>query len=269
MSNFETLYRRMAHFACTFCILAAGIPAAQATPFLLTYNGVFNSQNALNLASDPSPAYFATPTPFTIRAWFDNSTPNLAPSSPPAPPPFAGFRAYAPSLVTIDIGGVAYMIDSIATNPASGVSVAIFDRNSFTPGHYGIGIIQDPVNDGAGIVGDFEGASPDFTVDALTSTVFTQYFGVGYASGVCTQGPPDACLQNAVTPLVLRGPGNQVYSLTLGNFDEDYPVIHDVPFPTILGPLNSAELTEVPEPATFALAGLALAGVLFASRRRV
>jgi hypothetical protein len=56
---------------------------AQAAPFELIYSGSFNTQNALNLASQSSPTYFTGYTPFTIHAWFDTSSPNLAPPSPP------------------------------------------------------------------------------------------------------------------------------------------------------------------------------------------
>ncbi|MFL6465938.1 MAG: hypothetical protein ACJ73N_16205 [Bryobacteraceae bacterium] len=114
---------------------------AQAAPFELIYSGSFNTQNALNLASQSNPTYFTEYTSFTLRAFFDTSSPNLAPPSPPLPPPFAGFRSYAPSLVTIDIGNQIYTVDSITTNATAGVAVAIFDRNAFFPGRYGIGIL--------------------------------------------------------------------------------------------------------------------------------
>src|ERR1700756_3106611 len=119
----------------------------QATSLELIYNGFFNSQNALNPASQSNPTFFTGSTSFTIRAWFDTDSPNLAPPSPPAPPPFAGFRAYSPSLVTIDIGAQAFVMENFTTNPTAGVTVAIFDQSSFTPGRYGIGILQQPPQD--------------------------------------------------------------------------------------------------------------------------
>lgn len=169
-------------------VLALAPTGAKAAQLELIYNGVFNSQDALNPASQSNPTYFSAATPFTINAWFDTSSPNLAPHSPPAPPPFAGFRAYAPSLATIAVGGKSYNIDTITTNPTAGITVAIFDQNSFTPGRYGVGILQEPPQDGAGIIGDFLGASPNFTAAAITPTAFTGYFGVGYGSGVCLKG---------------------------------------------------------------------------------
>ena len=173
------------HLLC----LATGVFAfaaghAQASPFELIYNGVFNNQDALNLASQSTPTFFTSPTPFTLRAFFDTSSPNLAPPSPPAPPPFAGFRAYSPSLATIDVSGQTYTIDNFNTNPIAGLTVAIFDQNSFNPGRYGIGILQQPPLDGAGFVADFSGATSNFTAAALVSTTFTGYNGVGHGAAL-------------------------------------------------------------------------------------
>lgn len=101
-----------------FALLFALAPTrAGATEFELIYTGSFNTQNALNPASQSSPTAFTTTTPFTINAWFDTSSPNLAPPSPPAPPPFAGLRAYAPSLATITIDAQTYTIDTFTANP--------------------------------------------------------------------------------------------------------------------------------------------------------
>ena len=242
---------------------------AQAAPFELIYNGVFNNQNALNLASQSSPTYFTADTPITIRAWFDTSSPNLAPPSPPAPPPFGGFRAYSPSLATIDIGGHEYVMENFITNPTAGVTVAIFDQNSFTPGRYGIGILQQPPQDGAGIVADFSGASPNFTVNTLTSTTtFTGYNGVGYGSGVCLQGTGGNCQLNAITPFVLHDTANQIWALTLGNFQEVYPAGEDAGMGGLAGPLNQAQLVAIPEPGTLGAVGATLAVAFGVIRRR-
>ena len=257
----------MLAFALASLIALAPV-SARAAQLELIYNGVFNTRNALNPASQSSPSYFTAATPFTVNAWFDTSSPNLAPSSPPAPPPFAGFRAYAPSLAIIAIGGKTYSIDTITTNPVAGITVAIFDQHSFTPGHYAIGILQEPPKDGAGIIGDFLGASPGFTAADITPTVFTGYFGVGYGSGVCLEGTGGDCKLNAITPLVLHDSAGGVFDLTLGNYDEDYPVIHDPSSPNLLGPLNSAELVPTPEPGTCTLAGLSLASLMAFARRR-
>jgi hypothetical protein len=240
----------------------------QAASFEMIYSGVFSTQNALNLASQSTPTFFTTPTPFTIRALFDTSSPNLAPPSPPAPPPFAGFRAYSPSVATIDVGGQTYTIENFDTNPTAGLTVAIFDQNSFTPGRYAIGILQQPPQDGAGIVGDFSGASPDFTANALVATTFTGYNGVGYGSGVCLQGTGGNCQQNAITPFVLHDSSNQTWALTLGNYDEVYPGGADAGSGGPTGPLNQAELVATPEPATLGIAGTALLFLFGLARRR-
>jgi len=239
---------------------------AQAEPLQLIYQGVFNTQNALNPAGQTTPTYFTEATPFTLIATFDPSSQNLAPPSPPAPPPFAGFRAYAPSLVTITIGGETFRMETITTNPTAGAAVAIFDQNSFLPGRYGIGIIQQPVEDGAGFVGDFVSASPNFTVNSIVPTTFTNYAGVGYRSGVCLQGVGVNCQPQAVTPFVLFSSSNQMWNLTLGRYFEDYPVV-TVPG-RIPGPLNSAQLVAVPEPATMLLLCTGLAGIGAAVKKR-
>lgn len=248
-------------------LLTVSPAVTNAAQLELIYTGILNSQNSLTSASGVGGA-FTTPTPFTINAWFDTDSFNLAPPSPPLPPPFAGFRAYDPSLATISIGGITYSMETISQNPTAGVTVAIFDNNSFTPGRYGVGILQQPPADGAGIVGDFAGASPDFSASNIVPTVFTGYSGVGYGSGVCLQGTGGNCQLNAVTPFVLRGPSGGLFSLTLGNFEEDYPVIHDATSPNILGPLNTAQLVATPEPATVGLTLSALLGCLLVGRKR-
>jgi len=242
--------------ACAFA-LAAG--SAQATPFELIYSGTFNSSEALNRASDSSPTFFTNTTPFTFHALFDDSSPNLAPM---LGGPFNGFRAYAPTSADIDVAGARYRIETIQANPTAGVSVAIFDQNGFTPGHYGIGLIADPADGGADIIGDFLSASPSFTVAALTPTLFTDYYGVGHVSGVCVSGMAPVCLQ-AVTPWVLRDSGGVMWNLILGNLTEDYPFVH-TPGASV-GALNSAQILAVPEPSSYALmlcgiAALALGG---------
>jgi PEP-CTERM motif len=256
------------------CVLAGAIAltlasnGAQAASFELVYNGSFNSQDALNLASQSAPTFFTGNPAFTIRASFDTSTPNLAPAVPNSP--FVGFRAYAASVATIDIGGVTYTMDTFTANPTAGVTVAIFDQNSFMPGRYAVGILQQPPQDGAGIIGDFSGASPGFTVNTLTSsTTFTGYNGVGYGSGVCLQGSGANCQSFAVTPLVLHNTANQTFALTLGNYSEVNAGGPDAARPgAIPGPINSAELVATPEPGTLGAVGVVLAAALAFSRRR-
>jgi PEP-CTERM motif-containing protein len=244
--------------------LVAAATGAHAVPYELVYNGTFNSSESLNLASASSRTLFGNTTPFTITAFFDDSSPNLL---PPAPP-FLGFHAYVPTAATIRIGATTYSIDTAATNPTAGVTVAIFDRTQiFNPGRYGIGLIANVLSDGAGIVGDFAGASPEFSVNALTPTTFTDYFGVGHGSGPCTSGAPPAC-PHLDTPWVLHDNANVAWNLTLGNYEEDYPALHPGSAATVVGPLNSAVIAAVPEPATIALMLAGLAGIGGMARAR-
>ncbi len=243
----------------TFAVAAACVTVAttaQAAPFELIYAGYFTTAEALNPASAPSPFYFAGTNPFTIRARFDDSSPNLAPAPPiPPPNPFDGFRAYAPSSMTIEVAGQVFSVSG-ADNP--GLSVSIFDQNSFEPGFYGVGIIVDAVTDGAGIIGDFRSASPNFNVGALVPTEFTGYRGVGHSSGVCSSGTPPAC-PHLVTPIVLRDASDTAWNLTLANYAMDPPD----------QPVNTARIVGVPEPASslLILTGLSVLGVSFRARR--
>ena len=240
------------------CVLGGACVAmtlsAQASPFELIYSGYLNTTEALNLRSAVSPTFFAADTPFTFNARFDNSTPNLAPTFPPAPPPFGGYRAYAPSSMTIDIQGQRFSI-SVADNPL--LTVSIFDRGSFDPGHYAVGFIVDAPGDGAGIIGDFLSASPNFVVSALTPTTFGDYVGVGHASGLCSSGSPPEC-PHQVTPLVLRDASQRSWNLTLGNYELDPPN----------QALNSARIVAVPEPTTYGLMLAGLGGLMLAKRSR-
>ena len=93
--------------------LAAAAASANAAPYELIYTGTFDTTESLTMASSPTP--FATTTPFTIRAFFDDSTPNLLPPIPV----FSGFHAYAPSLATIEMAGTVYTID-----PSNNVAVS-------------------------------------------------------------------------------------------------------------------------------------------------
>ena len=231
---------------------AAAVSNANAVPYELIYTGTFNTTESLGLAGSPLTPFTAT-TPFTIRAFFDDSTPNLL---PPAPI-FSGFHAYAPSLATVDIGGVRYTIDA-ATN----VAVSIFDGTQvFNSPRVGVGLIANVVADGAGIVGDFLSASPLFSVNALTPTTFTSYYGVGHSSGVCASGSPPSC-PHVNTPWLLHDPSNASWNLLLGNYEEDYPALHEGSRSEFVGALNTAVIVAVPEPETVALmlAGLAVVG---------
>lgn len=244
-------------------LVGTGAREARAAPFELVYTGGFDTDEALNPASAASPTFFASPTPFTIRALFDTDSPNLAPA---LGGPFNGFRAYAPTVATITIGGTSYSIQSALENPQRGVTVAIFDNNSFTPGRYAVGLIVDPAGDGAGIVGDFGAASPAFTAASVVPTVFERFFGAGHSPGPCSSGTPPVC-PKVVTPWILRDVAGQAYDLTLGDYLADYLTI-DAPGAR-LGPLNTAEIraVAVPEPASLGLMLLGLLGLAWTRPR--
>lgn len=241
----------VARIGAAACILVS--VGAQATPFELIYTGYFNSDEALNLASAAAPIHFGQDTAFTLNARFDDSSPNLAPPSPPAPPPFAGYRAYAPTWMTITIGSATFNVFT-ADNP--GLTVSIFGKNSFDPGFYGVGIIVNAAADGAGIIGDFASATPDFAVGALVPTVFADYRGVGHSSGTCSSGSPPNCPHN-IQPIVLRDAANDAWNLTLAFYSLDPPD----------QAINTAQIIAVPEPASYALliGGLMVLGLV---RRR-
>lgn len=238
--------------------LSATAAGALAAPFELTYQGYFETNEALNLRSDASPTFFSASTPFTISAQFDDSSPNLAPSPPiPPPNPFDGYRAYAPTSMSLFVAGAHYRLNG-TDNP--GLTVSIFDKNSFDPGRYAVGIIVDAVADGAGIIGDFSSASPDFTVSALVSTTFTAYNGVGHSSGACMPGTGMApnC-DHFVTPLVLRDAGNVAWNLTLANYELDPPA----------QALNMASIAAVvPEPSSYCLMLAGMGMLIWATRAR-
>jgi len=69
-------------------------------------------------------------------------------------------------------------------------------------------------------------------------------------------------------PWVLRDTANVAWNLTLGNYEEDYPALHPGSAATTVGPLNTAVITAVPEPATLGLMLAGLAGVGTMVRRR-
>ena len=228
--------------------------AATAAPFQLTYNGVFGTTDSISPEGGDITS-FASPTPFTLTAIFDTNSTNYVSFLPPFLR--SGWVSYSPIAALLSVGGETYSVDSFASNPASGIAVAIFDRNTiFEPGFYGVGFIQDPVADGSGIVGDFAMANPDFTVSNLVSTTYSGYRGAGFSAGV--HSPPGSGPLVEARPITLRQGGN-VFLLRLSDRTEEF---------SEGAPLHSVSLTAIPEPGTFLFASVALAGlVVFRSRR--
>lgn len=221
---------------------------ALAAPFQLTYNGVFGTTDSISPDSGPI-TNFDSPTPFTLTATFDTTSTNYVSFLPPFLQP--GWVSYSPISATLSAGGQVYSVDNFASNPASGIAVAIFDQNTiFEPGFYGIGFIQDPVADGSGIVGDFANANPNFTASNLVSTTFTAYRGAGFSAG--THNPPGSGPLVEARPITLRQGGN-VFLLRLSDRTEEF---------SDGAPLHSVSLTAIPEPGTLALVSIAFAGLL-------
>ena len=233
--------------ALTLTLAAAS--AADATEFELTLNGVFNGTtdasgspvigtetlipqgggaNVLTMANEP----------FTMTGIFDTSTGSLLP--PPSTGfPSSGWVDYAPLSVTLKVGGSTYSVatydGSIPVTGGPGLTVAIFDDTTiFSPApppfsHFAAGFIQNPIQDGAGIVGDWTDLSPGYTIPNLVTTTYpaSDFYGVGFGSGPCPHPPPGpggVCEPpgdvNTVVPIPLDG---GAYWLTLGTYDLNNP----------------------------------------------
>ena len=230
------------------------ITSASADQFELIYTGSFSTVNALNLQGSPT-QNFAAPTPFTVTAFFDTASPNLV-----APVGIPGFVAYSPSSAVLTLGGQNYSMTTYDQNPTSGMSVTIFDNTTpfgITPSgnRYGVGLLANPLADGAGFVGDWTSASPPFSATHLVSTEFMDYNGVGVGSG-----PLDLMMNPTVVPIPLTDSMGQTFLLTLGNYDEEF---------SQGAPLNTARIIAVPEPGNFALLiGIGIVGPGFLARAR-
>jgi len=235
-----------------FILLAGHV--ANAAPFQLTYNGVFATTDSISEDGGPI-TNFANPTPFTLTAIFDTNSTNYVSFLPPFLQ--SGWVSYSPISAILSVGGQTYSVDNFASNPASGVAVAIFDQNTiFQPGYYGVGFIQDPIADGSGIVGDFASANPKFTAANLVSTTFSGYRGAGVSAGVHI--PPGSGPLVEARPITLRQ-GGDVFLLRLADRTEEF---------SQGAPLHSVSLTAIPEPGTLALASVTLAGLVALRLRR-
>ena len=279
MAMRKTLSRGLAVAAVSVGLPAAFAPAAHAGEFELTLSGVFNGTTdnpttgmgnpviTETLNAGPGGAnILTTPNePFTMTGVFNSSSPNLIAGL--MPPLNMGWVAFAPTSVTLTVGGSTYSVATYTASLTAGLSVAIFDTNQvFNAGHYAAGFIQNPVPDGAGIVGDFLTATPGYTVPNLVPTVYSDYFGVGFGNGICSGGPGSG-VGCTTMPIPLDG---GLYELTLGGpegYDLNNPSneIADNPNPHFF----SAQLSAVPEPSTWALLLVGFAGLAAAGFRNV
>lgn len=237
-------------------VLAGAATPASAQRFKLVMGGALDARSSL-IAGGTTTA-LAGPSPFTLTAFFDTRSPNLA-----APVHVPGFVAYTPTSLWLTLAGRTYAIQGFDAMHPAGVSVAIFDATTpfGPPGRYGVGLISDPLADGAGFVADYAGATPPFTVASggVVPTTFTGYSGVGVSGGVCIVGSGGECQEHAVSPIPLTWSG-QAFALVLGNYSEDAGPD---------APTYTARISAVPEPSTLALlAAPALAGVALVRRKR-
>ena len=238
-------------------VLGAGLLSAPATAtqFVLTYTGTVHAADSLTSAGGPD--LITSDTPFTFTALFDNATPNIV-APLPRPGPGNGFVAYVPSQADFTIGGIQYALTGLGNG--AGPTIAILDRsNIFNPNRYGIGLIVNPLADGAGFIGDFLSASPDFSVGALSSTTFQNFAGAGFSAGIGCGPDPALC---TFQPLSLTS-GGQSYGLqfagTLGAVDGGV---------SYNGGTATASLRAVPEPATWAMMLVGFGAVGYRMRRR-
>lgn len=248
-------WTRAATAAAALAVLVAGAAApARAQTFEMVMHGALDGRSGI--LSGGTTTAFAGTSAFTIEAFFNRASPNLV-----APIGMPGFVAYTPIAVQLTIGGRTYAVQSFDAAHPTGVSVAIFDGTTpfGPPGHYAAGLIQNPLIDGAGIVADYTGATPAFTLGTgVVPATFTGYFGVGVQGGACTMGGGPDCQAYATTPIPLTWSG-QSFGLVLGNYDDNAPD----------GATFTTTLAAVPEPGSVALVGAGLVVVAATRRRRV
>jgi hypothetical protein len=230
-------------------LFIASLSSASGAPFQLTFTGGLTAADALNPAAGPI-TNVTDGLPFTFKAIFDDTSPNLAPSFF-----YPHFVAYSPISASLEIAGQTYRVTTAAEDPTNGVAVAIFDDQTFfVPDRFAVGFIQDVPADGAGIVGDWSSASPAYTADNLVPTTLMEFNGTGFRPGP-PQTPGDIFGPTLVRPIPLWI-GSDPYHLTLHLGQHEY---------SDGASLNTAVITAIPEPATFGFAAAAV--VLLLARR--
>ena len=187
-----------------------------------------------------------------------------------------------PLWVNLSVGGTTYSVATYTMSPSTGFAIDVFDQSQpFCADHYAVGVNQDPIDDGAGIIGDWLAATPDYTEaptppripppsplppTLASNTTYSEFFGVGFGSGTCSSPGAPPCI---TTPIPLDGGAKflylETYDLTSTPYIND-PESPPGAFPTDL--IFTATLTVVPEPSTWAMMMLGLAGLGFAGYRK-
>ena len=265
--------RRIVPLVVTLATVGLAALPARAEPFVYALSGTIYGAS-LGTGVTTSGTAIPNGTPFTETALFDTSSPNLV--------NIPGVAIYVPLQAAITLNGVTYQIAPYSASQPFGVGLAIFDQTSPFPAvpEYAVALIGNPILDGAGILGDFTTATPDFTIDNLVTTTFpaSGFVGAGIFGGICADpnvsncGNPYITQINDVEPFPLTAAG-QSYSLILPddeilNYALDDPntgpagagVIVNITTPF------TASLTDVPEPGSWLLLAFGLAA--FALNRR-
>ena len=187
--------------------LAIGLsaaPAAHAELATLTLNGIFNGTAAItdtitNGTGTGAPTLTAN-EPFTLTGVFNTSSPNLIAGLPF--PVNDGWVDFAPLSVTLTVGGITYSVatydGTIPVTGGPGLTVAIFGDNydiltrSSAVQSFRSGIHPEPHRKTApASSATGRTCHPGYTIPNLVTTTYptSDFYGVGFGSGVCTGGP--------------------------------------------------------------------------------
>jgi len=242
-------------------VIALGIATgAHAEPFVFTLQGQFYNAT---LSGTPIPYG----TPFTAVADFDTSSPNIV-----APIGLPGFVAYSPSSVSFTFNGNTYQATPYSNAVPDGLAVDIFDKTTPFPAvpEYGVGLASKPlgVPPSAGIIADFNAASPEFSASQLTTTTFpaSAYVGTGNFPGTCLSNcNSETANIDEIDPIPLLL-GATPYSLVLGeivvNYDQALNDPNSTPGGVTISAYSTASLVDVPEPPSILLLGVSFGALL-------
>lgn len=203
---------------------------------------------------------FSGPTAFSVSGFFDTNQTNQV-----AALGRAGFAAYKMSNVRFTIAGVTYTAD-----PSMNLAAAIFDKCSgFGPtgnipncsGNYGLGVLHNGTQDTGFSISEFTNVSTAFTIGSITDTVASGYDGGGFGNRAASASANSGLGANVPDDILLLDSNNTSYTL------RNYFYI-GAPLVDANGNVLSFSAELVPEPASFAVVGLGLAGLAFMRRRR-